>query len=213
MNLEQAARLRQGVYRFLSLGFAYPTSELIETASGALDVLDGQGLFNFAFALDVAEAIDAVALASLDELEVSYIALFEAGVGGAVCSPHESAHRADPRLGEVAELQAEIRRTYLRFGLSLHGISRDMVDHIAVELDVMALLCRREAEGWGGDPSRAIRHQRELLDEHLLRWAPSLAGRVGRAQGHPAYTSLGLALDSFLNHERQWVPKLLETWG
>lgn len=210
MNLDQAARLRQGIYRLFALGFSYPNPELIETASGALAALDDQGLFEFSFALDVAEAIDTVASAKLEELEVSYIALFEAGVGGAACSPHESAHRADPRLGEVAEIQSEIRRTYLRLGLSVEGMSPDMVDHITVELDVMALLCQREAEAWTRDPGRAIRHQLELLEDHLLRWAPDFAARLVSASHHPAYTSLAVALDAFLGHDRQWVPRLLE---
>lgn len=213
MNLDQTARLRQGVYRFLSLGFSYPSRELIETASGALPALDDRGLFEFSYALDLAEAIDAAASARLEELEVAYIALFEAGVGSIACSPHESTYLADPRLGQVAEIQSEIRRTYLRFGLSLEGVSPDMVDHITVQLDVMALLCRREAEAWTRDPGRPMRHQWELLDGHLLRWAPAFSERVVATGRHSAYTSLGRALDAFLRHERQWVPRVLELVG
>ncbi len=213
MNLEQAARLRQGVYRLLSLGFGYPKPSLIEAASGALAVLDDQGLFEFSFALDVAEAAGSIASTGVEELEVAYIAVFEAGVGALACSPYESSYRAAPDRGGVAEIQSELRRAYLRFGLSVKEVSPDMIDHIATELDVMALLCSREAEAWSDDPGRTIRHERELLEEHLLRWAPDLAGRVKAAGHHPAYTSLAGALDAFLGQERQWVPRVSEMVG
>ncbi len=213
MSLEGTARLRQGVYRLLALGFSYPSPRLVETAAGAPAALDAYGLFDFSFSLDVVEASAEVARSSLEELEVAYIALFEAGLGGTACSLFESDHLADPRLGQVAEVRSAVRRTLLRFGLTLEGTLPDMVDHLSTELDAMALLCSREVTDWetSGRPGRSLSHQRELFEDHLGRWAPSLARQVRDAARHPAYTALAAALAAFVEHERQWLPRLVET--
>jgi nitrate reductase assembly molybdenum cofactor insertion protein NarJ len=102
VTLERLSRLRQGVYRFFGAGFSYPTTEMVSAAGAALPVFEELGVFDYAFAPDVAEAANALASADLDELSVAYVALFEAGVAGAACPPHESAHRSNARTGEVA---------------------------------------------------------------------------------------------------------------
>jgi len=212
VNPARIARLRGGIYRFLALGFSYPDPELVETARGAISALEPHGLFEFSFALEVAAAAEEVAGSSLEELEVAYIALFEAGVGGAACSPFESGRIGDPR--RIPEIQSTLRRTYLRFGIALE-VAPDMVDHVATELEVMALLCWREAQAWptSGLPIRALAHQRELLEEHLGRWMPAFARRVAAARRHPAYGALAHALAAFIEHERQWVDRLAAAEG
>lgn len=174
-------------------------------------VLDEFGLFDFSYAGELVEACELIAGSDFDNLAVEYVALFEAGVSGVACPAHESAYRADPRTGQVAELVADLRRTVLRYGLALDEAKRDMIDHIGTELKIMAQLCRRESDN--RDRRRplegALGQQDEFLREHLLLWAPAYAERVRQAERHPVYSTIANALVAFLEDERQLVPLLL----
>jgi TorA maturation chaperone TorD len=210
VSLEQLSRLRQGVYRLLGAGFSYPTTETVEAAGGAIAVLEELGLFDYAFAVDLAEATSSLAAAELTELEVAFVALFEAGVAGAACPPHESAYRSNARTGEVAGLRSELKRTILRFGLDLDDDSQDMVDHVATEMFVMAMLCRRESELHASTRpfGRVMSSQSEFLNDHILLWVPQFAGMVQARRPNPTYEALAAAIRSFLIHENQIVPLL-----
>ena len=211
MTLESLSRLRQGVYRLLGAGFSYPTAEIISAAGGATTLFEGLGVFDYAFAPDVAKAAAALANAKLDNLGVAYVSLFEAGVGGVACSPHETAHRSDARTGEVPVLQAELKRTVLRYGLRLADSSEDLVDHVATELHVMAMLCHRQTQlhAASAPVGRVVSSQLEFLNSHLLQWVPGFARLVQAKKRHPAYTALAEAVSAFLVHERQLVPLLV----
>jgi DMSO reductase family type II enzyme chaperone len=211
VTLESLSRLRQGVYRLFGAGFTYPTTEMLSAAGSALPIFDELSVFDYAFAPDVANAAAALADADLDDMGVAYVSLFEAGVGGVACSPHESAHRSDARTGEVPVLQAELKRTVLRYGLRLADSSEDMVDHVATELHVMAMLCHRQTQlhTASAPVGRVVSSQLEFLNSHLLQWVPGFARLVQAKQRHPAYTALAEAVGAFLVHERQLVPLLV----
>ena len=215
MSLERLGRLREGVYRFAGVGFSYPTAELLDAAGSTILVLDDVGLFDYAFALPVVEAAQALAEADLEDLKGAYAALFEAGVGGAACSPHATAYVADPRTGEVARMQAALRAIYRRFGFGDAIGSADMVDHIAAEMEVMARLCademRRRAED--DDPTTAVRRQHEFVTGCLEPWIPTFTRRVAAADRHRAYTALASAVHAFIEHERELIPALLSPVG
>ncbi len=215
MSLARLGRLREGVYRFAAAGFSYPASELVDVAAGTVPVLDDLGLFDYAFALPVIEAAEALVVADLHDLEGAYAALFEAGVGGAACSPHATAYVADARRGEVAEAQAELRATYRGFGFGDDIGGGDMVDHVATELEVMARLChdetRRRAEN--DDPAVAVRRQHEFLTGSLEPWITMFCRRVCDADRHHAYTALAAALHALVEHDRELVPLLLAPVG
>jgi len=211
VTLERLSRLRQGVYRLFGAGFSYPTRDLLTAAGGAPALFEGLGVFDYAFGPDVHDAAIVLAEADLDELSVAYVALFEAGVAGAACPPSESAHRSNARTGEVATLQSELKRMVMRFGLRLDEDAEDIADHIATEMDVMAMLCRRETELRSGDESvaRVLASESELLSDHLLRWVPGFSEMVREADRHIAYSTLASAVRSLLAHEKQLLPLLV----
>ncbi len=212
MSLENLSRLRQGVYRLAGAGFSHPTGELIAAAGGTLAVLEELGLFDYSFAPAVTEAVEALAVADADEVAVAYVALFDAGVAGAACPPHESAHLGNSRTGEVAEIQSDLKRSYLRYGLRTAVGSADMVDHVSTEMHVMAMLCAHEASRHGSNrPSdRAVRNQSEFLTGHVLRWVPRFTAKVRSTDRHAVYSALAGGLHAFLAHERQLLPLLVE---
>ena len=201
---EKLRMLREGIYRFTGLGFSYPTAELIDTAAATVPILDDLGLFDYAFALPVSEAVEALVGADLGELERAYSALFAAGVSGPACSPHHTTYVASARTGEVARVQAELRSTYRRFGIGDAISDGDSVDHVATELEAMARLC--------GDGS-AVGRQHEFFTTYLEPWIPQFSNRVREIDRHRCYTALATSLHAFVEHERDLIPLLLSSVG
>jgi DMSO reductase family type II enzyme chaperone len=212
VSLEDLSRLRQGVYRLAGAGFSSPDDEMIAGVGGAIPVLDALGLFDYAFAPAITEAVDALTASDTDSLAVAYVTLFEAGVGGAVCSPYESAHLGDSRTGEVAQIQSELKRTYLRYGLVVDEGPAGLIDHVATEMHVMAALCElgAERESSGRSLDLIALNQLEFLSDHLLKWVPQFTARIQGADRHHFYTALAEAVHSFLEHERQLVPLMVD---
>jgi TorA maturation chaperone TorD len=204
VNPDQLRLLREGIYRFTGLGFSYPTAELIDTAAATVPILDDLGLFDYAFALPVAEAAEGLAEAELSELERAYSALFAAGVSGPACSPHLTTYVANARTGEVARVQSELRSTYRRFGIGDAISDGDSVDHIATELEAMARLC--------GDAS-SVGRQHEFFTSYLEPWIPQFSNRVREIDWHYCYTALATSLHAFVEHERDLIPLLMTQVG
>ncbi|RMF37178.1 MAG: hypothetical protein D6754_10025 [Alphaproteobacteria bacterium] len=101
----------------------------------------------------------------------------------------------------------EVERFLASVGYRVPPESGEMADHIAVELEFMADLARREAGAVAGhdhetaERARAI--QRDFLEQHLGQWLDRLAGQVAaRAQG-PFYANLARALAEFVQSDRE----------
>lgn len=214
MNEHDLALLRQGTYRLLGTGFALPEPEAINRTIDSIEVLAEFGLFDFAFSLPLTSYAETLARADLGELVTSYMALFEVGAGGAACPPTESAWLANPWTGDVAVILSKLRRTYLSFGRRPTGPWADTIDHATVELHVMASLCDDHARRIeSGKPTeRVLRHQSELLNEHLNRWMPRFTAAVISSDRHPTYSALARATHAFLVHDTDLLT-LLERNG
>jgi len=86
-------------------------------------------------------------------------------------------------------------------------------DHVAVELEFMAHLVRREADARGrGDEDQALaclRQQEAFLGEHLGRWLPCFCQRVLAGEAHPFYASLAQRTWEHVAHDiaqvRAWL--------
>jgi TorA maturation chaperone TorD len=215
MSLERLARLREGIYRFSGIGFTYPTADVLDAAPAAVPILDDLGLFDFAFALPVVEAAEALANSDLRELEGAYSALFDVGVAGAACSPHLTTYVADPRTGDVATVRAELRATHRRFEIDDRISDPDMVDHVTTQLEVMARLCAKEVRRWarGKDSTVQLSRQHEYFTEHLWPWIPEFTARVATIDRHRAYTMLATALHAFVDHEHDLIAQLRSPMG
>lgn len=199
-------RLRQGLYRLAGAGFLPPERARIEQIGPSVVLLCQYGLQSFVFATpwqDLALASEEV---RIEALAGSYNATFEAGSAG--CPPVESAFTADPAPGSSAALHAELKRTYLRAGLRPETLFAGLVDHLAVELEVMAALCAQELEAYQRqDASRADRvlaQQRSFLGDHLAGWFPAFNTRLqATATAHSFYQALGRAVHAFILHDRE----------
>jgi TorA maturation chaperone TorD/Fe-S-cluster-containing hydrogenase component 2 len=121
-------------------------------------------------------------------LEAEYTRLF-VGPGRPVAHPYESVYREGRVMGDCT---LAVRRSYAAEGLAPEGHS--LPDHVAVELDFMAHLARREAQAWErGDEEEALaymRRQEAFLGEHLGRWLPRFCQQVLASEVHSFYANL-----------------------
>lgn len=78
-------------------------------------------------------------------------------------------------------------------GLVIETGTPEPPDHLAIQLNLLATLLEREAEG-GKTPIPAA----EFAREHVLSWAPALATALGRGRGTAFYAGLVQGLTGFL---------------
>lgn len=109
-----------------------------------------------------------------------------------------------------AQVMADIAGFYRAHGLVVGGSRRERPDHVAVELEFMALLTAKEADALrhlGPDQVAMCREAQALfLGEHLGRWAPLFARRLAeRADGGPYLSVAELLTD--------WIAAELEEHG
>jgi nitrate reductase assembly molybdenum cofactor insertion protein NarJ len=209
-----AARLtvfRQTVYRALAAGFDRPHERLRADGRSGIDVLADLGLYEHSVAPWIVEYLHQLRSADLMEMEECRMAMFEVGSGTHACPPLESAWRArssDPNAAAI--LQAELEGFYRRIGLSLTRQDTYTPDHVVVQLEVMSLLCGREATqhttAVRAAPSRD--HQLWLLKEHLSIWIPAFTRHLERVADLPLYVALARAARAFVIYDRDLLDLL-----
>ena len=153
-------------------------------------------------ALDDAESF-ACDLSALDEqaaylkLEADYNRLF-VGPGKLLAPPYESVHATRDGLEGRGRLRGpaerEVHAAYVASGYDMPERFVEYPDHIAVELEFLAMLAAQEAEAWEqGDESAAFELQERadaFREEHLGRWLPSFAEEVRSGAKLPFYASV-----------------------
>lgn len=176
---------RAQVYKGLANLFAFPTREIHEALrSGTLEIGDDDG--------------NVIGVpATYEEYEAEYIRLFEIAPKRPPCPLYEGYWRGRDQT-ERRELMAELMRFYRFFGLSLGESVREMPDHLAVELEFMALLVDGEAaaEAEDGDVGSFRRAQRDFLSRHLTHWTPKLNGTIHEIDAHPFFRTLIAQVDA-----------------
>jgi TorA maturation chaperone TorD len=209
----EAASLRQGLYRFFAGAFLPPDERRLQELELSAAYLDTYGVNRFAFApwwFGLLDAFDDMPGAEL--LHSEYVRLFLTSSDGTLCPPVESYYRASAEGGGLAELLSDLERNYRRLGVKVQPDSVESVDHISVQLETMAELCRREAEGasnWESETvHKALHDQYEFISQHPAAWFPRLAERVAGADPMRFYARLTEATDAYLKHEYDFIPGL-----
>jgi len=119
---------------------------------------------------------------SEDDLAVDFAAIYLTHALRA--SPHESVWRDEDHL-MLQEPTFAVRAFYRRHGVQVADWRQRPDDHLATELEFIALLLER------GELKEAAR----FLRAHLLVWLPSFAARVSQRAATPFYAALaGLTL-------------------
>lgn len=147
----------------------------------------------------------------LEEAE-EYRRLF-AGRNGAVASC-ESLFRAKSEEIDAFSCLSQIRQAYLERSVVFNKISGECDDHIALELEFMAVL-GEETLSKAGLPDSCLElaeAQIRFLESHLLNWVPRFASELAAATSSPLYKGLAGLLAEFLimdlEHLREWRSRI-----
>ena len=173
---------------------------------GALD--EGAALFR-AF-------LRKAAAADLQEMETAlaaeYAALF-LNAGKRSVHPFESVYTSAGRL-VMQKARDEVLAAYRQAGLAQSEEFKEPEDHIALELEFMADLCRKLSRALAEGDRLAclafLARQREFLDTHLLIWVPAFCNDLGKASSSDFYRGIATLTAEFIQSEREAIPALIE---
>jgi TorA maturation chaperone TorD len=100
-----------------------------------------------------------------------------------------------------------VQRCYREEELSVRNGSADFPDHIGVELEFMAHLCRKAAAAIKKDEGKAVMKVRDkqarFFREHLSKWAGDLSREMQERAETLLYRCLGQILATFLDIEKR----------
>ena len=119
--------------------------------------------------------------------------------------PHEAFYLdSEQRLGGRVTIAVE--QFYTKAGISMLDHCVEMPDHLGLELEFMAALCRLEGDfEEAPDPEalqRCVELQRTFVGEHLARWAPACCENVIRQTRYGLYRAIADFTREFVQGER-----------
>ena len=186
----RAAQARGELWSRLADWLSFPGADFIAAFEAGDIATEARRLVDaLAYPFPYPLPLDAEALATGDpaEVEVEFIRLFDVPSGGAPVSLYGGVHGGDRR-----QVMEELLRFYRHFGLSVaNAPERDLPDAIPTVLEFLSILCVGEAEAADSEAVETFRTaQRDILERHLTRWMPAIAGRLARKDPMPLYRSL-----------------------
>lgn len=117
----------------------------------------------------------------------------------------ESVFRGSREGSGVLDCSAEVRKVYMENAVVFNKLTGEQDDHIALELEFMAVL----AEGMLAKASlqqsclALADAQIRFLESHLLKWAQPFAKELLQATNSPLFTGLAEMMDEFLANDLQ----------
>ncbi len=197
LDAQHYARL--GLYRVLSLAYLYPKDldweEYVEILPSVLEE-DTRILV-----IDVSDEINILArhIRNMDteQILVEHTALFINNPLKDPVSPYESVYLEGTVMG-TSTLQ--LQELYEQYGLSVsEKHSYLLADHIALELDFMAILIEKSIE----KHDTSMTEQRGFFSNHLGRWAWRFFQDVKKNTNIPYFLSLATTAERFLQYEER----------
>ncbi len=220
MLLAHLSRPREATYRLLSQTFLRPDEERARAVAEAARALRQEGatsLARFAFFGEwsrLLRFLEDFVERRIEDIQREYVSLFVANSRGLPCPPYESVYR-EPAGRPTGWLLAQVEGEYAAAGLAPSPDLGELPDHVAVEMEFMAVLCGRETQAWeernlaqGVD---ALRRQAAFLDRHLALWLPAFARELVAADSGGAYAVVAEAAEALISYDRDLLGMLLET--
>ncbi len=208
-TLARTAVERSNLYGFLATGFREePTIGLIRFLRDPAfrDALAGAGVILDAHILDTPEE------KLVEDLAEEFTAFF-LGPDSHI-SPHESVQCTDGGGSLWGPETVAVKRYIEAAGFTYDEHFHDIPDHISVELEFMAHLCREEAQAWeAGVTDRAansLAFQRDFMEQHLGAWAGRFCTLLVERAELAFYREIAGLTADFLNAERGEIAKRLE---
>ena len=155
---------------------------------------------------------------AITDLAVDYVRAFIGhGVDAySAAYPFESVYTSPKRL-MMQEARDEVLAVYRSEGLDKLPSWKESEDHIALELEFMAVLGDRivtAAEAAAeAEVERLLSTQRNFLEDHLASWAPLMTADLRRFAQCGLYQGLASLTDGFLQVEEEFFDEIFETEG
>ncbi len=151
---------------------------------------------------------------ALTDLAVDFAKVFlGAGIADetAVAYPYESVYTSPDRL-IMQDARDQVVAAYRSKGLDKAEALDVPEDHIALELEFMACLCREAQDLVAADDgqpvSGGIKEQRDFLVQHLLNWVPAFCADVQKFAETDFYKAVAKITNGYLNMEQA----IIEDW-
>ncbi len=217
MPMLELASFREGAYRLFSQALLYPADERLAALATATEELDQDEdvLAQFAFFADWRRVLARLRDVGgpRRDLEEQHVALFGASKAGTLCPPYESAFLS-PSGQPDGLLMARVEAAYSEIGIAPSPETGELPDHIAIELEFMAMLCGQEAAAWEADDVagavKAMRRAKRFLDGHLLVWLPRFARLLAAADRDGFYRTVSEGAAAFVLYDRDLLAAFLE---
>lgn len=196
----RSAMGRAAVYAFLARALAYPdATHRAALEAEILPVLRGVRPVDEAVATALTAALEATDT-PLGDLRRAYGELFPP-VGSSDCAAYEAPYRTRDIFQET-DILADVAGFYRAHGLAVGGREHERPDHIAVELEFMAVVARKEAHALAELGRREVAVCRSTQDaflrDHLGGWGRAFGERLQRLATHPYYRATGELLAVWL---------------
>lgn len=176
------AILRSEAYRLHAAAFLTPTRERWSEV-GRLGLLLAQEarLRHLPWADPLTSCATRLAAAAPDDTALAtHVTLFDTAADGPSCPPF-AAEYAEPHI-EAWNMDPEVERVSNRIAVAPRARVGARADHLSVELEMLAVLCRREAAALGSDDQAAVdaarRDAERFLRVHVQNWFPRFRQRV-----------------------------------
>ena len=114
----------------------------------------------------------------------------------------------------MQEARDQVLAEYRKEGLARIGEFKDPEDHIAIELEYMAYLCQKAAEGLAADDLATatgyLQKQQDFLEKHLLVWIPNFCQDLAKVATSDFFRGIGRLTEEHLAMEQETIAELLE---
>jgi len=215
-------RNRYGVYAFLSRVYGKElTPELIrEFASAKSPLLQigdlgelEEGELKKGFQT-LREYLQSLAERNIEEVKLElaaeYADLF-LGVAGKPPHPSESVYVGKEHL-VMGKARDEVLSAYRKAGLDRVKEFTEPEDHIAIELNFMALLCQRTMDALERNDKNTtkeyLKTQKDFIENHLARWVPQLTKDILAQSEVDFYKGIAMITDGFIEMEKKTIEEL-----
>jgi len=145
------------------------------------------------------------------ELAVEYANLF-LGVKGKVPHPSESAYRSKDHL-IMQEPMDKVLRAYWDAGVDKEKKFKEPADHIAIELQFMAYLCRKTAESLNkkekDEARKYLKMQKDFLKKHLSLWVSPFVKDILETAEVDFYKGVAIITKRFVELDNSMIDDLL----
>lgn len=197
------AEVRASLYSALASGFNAPDDQTLEEVSENISALfkEAKSLFAWPVLQDRIKSLRAsIEKSDRSSLKTEYHRLF-GGPYRLLAPPYASLYlESEPTVMGPSTLK--VLAMYEEAGFLLSPSYKDLPDHIAAELEFMALLCEEEGEAWQRDDlfeaAKLISREESFLRGHLVRWIPNFTSKLLASTESPFYRALASLVQNYV---------------